>query len=197
MACVSKAMNMCRSLVTQLHMDICSIYGVWVTRFGLNGVLDSGVGIEIWIFGVLYIYVFLYIWGEDWGENLVIIALRSQIWSFWSDQIKWLFSSTSKWPFFFARIPTTICVYWMFLNYCFHERSAFLKDCNSSFKSIHQFPTLPLSLLHKQNHSIAALWGFEVGLGWRQRRIWSGLAVEIEENLRWWASGGDRRVWDP
>ena len=63
MACVSKAMNMCRSLVTQLHMDICSIYGVWVTRFGLNGVLDSGVGIEIWIFGVLYIYVLLYICG--------------------------------------------------------------------------------------------------------------------------------------
>ena len=47
MACVSKAMNMCRSLVTQLHMDICSIYGVWVTCFGLDGALDSGVGNEI------------------------------------------------------------------------------------------------------------------------------------------------------
>ena len=66
MACVSKAMNMCRSLVTQLHMnDICSIYGVWVMCFGLDGVLNSGVGIEMWIFGVLYIYVLLYICGAD------------------------------------------------------------------------------------------------------------------------------------
>ena len=149
--------------VDHLLLDcIWMIFAVWCLGDAVwpwwDGVLDSGyLGCSTFMY-----YYIIYV---ERRERNVIIVLPQKSDLIWSDLIRWLFCSTSKWPFyfFFARIPTTLAVFSVCILDVSQLITASTKEMHFlscvieiAFKSIHQllFPALPLSLLHKQNINI-------------------------------------------